>query len=248
MAPTVRLLARPGIAAALGALSLAPSKVQGQSARSRSVIDGFVSDSNLVALGEATASLLGSPLRVTTGENGRFRVVVIPAGQYILMLHRVGYAPVSAGIQIGDADTLRLSFTMRRIVTALDTMVVSAKAMVARMTEFDERRKLGFGTFITAEQIEGRHAVALGDVLRTIPSVNVVDGGSNTQLAFSTRTSSCPMQIVIDGVQLPTPANLRALPPPSDIMGMEVYAGPATIPLRYKSSNSGCGVILIWTK
>ncbi len=219
-----------------------------QTARSRSVIDGVVSDTNLVALAEATVAVLGSSLHVTTGPSGRFRIMAVPAGQYIVTVHRVGYAPMSAAVQVGDADTLRLSFAMRPIATALDTVVVSAKALATRMKDFEDRRRLGFGTFITAEQIEQRHAVALADILRGIPSLRVVDTGPNGQLAYSTRTSSCPMRIVIDDVLIPAPANLRALLSPSDIMAIEVYAGPATIPLQFKSANSGCGVILIWTK
>jgi hypothetical protein len=235
----------PALFAALGGLAIVSSA---QASRSRSVIDGMVSDTNLVALGEATVTVLGSSLHVTTGSNGRFRVLAVPAGRYLVTVHRVGYVPVAAAIQVGAADTLRLSFAMRRIVTALDTVIVSAKAMVARMNDFEARRKLGQGTFITADQIEQRHAVVTADLLRAIPSLLVVDSGPKGQWAYSTRTSSCLMQVAVDNVLLPTPTNLRLLLPPGDIMGIEVYSGPATIPLQFKSTNSSCGVILIWTK
>ena len=39
-------------------------------------------------------------LHVTTGANGRFRVVAVPPGQYILTVHRVGYVPLAAAVQI----------------------------------------------------------------------------------------------------------------------------------------------------
>jgi hypothetical protein len=235
----------PALFAALGGLAIVSSA---QAQGSRSVIDGIVSDTNLVALGDATVTVLGSSLHVTTGTNGRFRVIAVPAGQYLLTVHRVGFVPVAAAIQVGPADTLRLSFAMRRIVTALDTVIVSAKAMVARMNDFEARRKLGLGTFITADQIDQRRAVVTADLLRAIPSLLVVDSGPKGQWAYSTRTSSCLMQVAVDNVLLPTPTNLRMLVPPADIMGIEVYSGPATIPLQFKSANSGCGVILIWTK
>jgi hypothetical protein len=237
-----------GVLSALGVPSLVPSALGAQPPRSRSIIDGLVSDSNLVPLGEAVVSVLGSPLRVTTGDNGRFRIVAVPAGQYIVMVHRVGYAPMSAAIQIGTTDTLRFSFAMHRIATALDTVVVSAKRLAARMAEFEERRKLGFGTFITAEDIRQRNPVALGEVLRGIPSISVTGSGYNRQVVTSTRSSRCPMQVVIDGVLLPMPTDLASLVPPSEVAGIEVYAGPATSPVQYKAAGSACGVILIWTK
>ena len=136
---------------------------------------------------------------------------------------------------------------MRRIATELDTVIVSARRMVARMTEFEERRKAGFGTFITAEQIRQRAPVLLGDVLRGIPSIKIVGQGM-TQIAYSTRTSSCPLQVVLDDVLLPPRTDIASLVSPSEVMAIEVYSGPATIPLQYRHSNSGCGVILIWTK
>ena len=215
--------------------------------RSQSVIDGFVSDTNLVALGEATVTVLGSRLHVTTSENGRFRINAVPAGKYILTLHRVGYVPVASAVQIGDGDTLRLSFAMNRIVTPLDTVVVTAKRVLDRMSGFEERRKFGFGRFVTAEDIERRSAIYVSDILRAMPDITVIET-LRGETAYNTRTSHCQFQFVLDEVLLPTPTDLHLLPSVHDVAGIEVYYGPATIPLQYKSANSGCGVILIWTK
>jgi len=235
------------LAGGIGLLAL-PSRLAAQGARARSVIDGAVSDTNLIALSEATVAVLGSPLRVTTGTNGRFRIVAVAPGQYILTVHHIGYVPVAAAIQVGDADTLRFSFAMRRIATELDTIVVSAKLMLARMAAFEERRKLGFGTFITAEDIKRRNPVALGEVLRGIPSISIKGTGYDPQIPTSTRSSKCPLQVVLDDVLLPPSTDLATLIEPSAVMGIEVYSGPATAPLQYKSAKAGCGVILIWTK
>jgi hypothetical protein len=59
---------------------------------------------------------------------------------------------------------------------------------------------------------------------------------------------ACPMQVVLDQVPLPMPFNLDLLPPPRDLAGIEVYAGPSTTPLQFSGYNRGCGVILVWTK
>ena len=34
----------------------------------------------------------------------------------------------------------------------------------------------------------------------------------------------------------------------AEIAGVEIYSGPATIPLEYKRQGTKCGVILIWTR
>jgi hypothetical protein len=65
------------------------------------------------------------------------------------------------------------------------------------------------------------------------------------------------MRVMIDEVLAPeeqmastTATNLAHLPPPSDIHGIEVFAGPASIPGKYSGLGSGkwCGLIMLWTK
>src|ERR1043165_8862731 len=74
-------------------------------------IDGVVTDTNLVSLADATVSILGSNIRVVTGANGRFRIVGVPAAEYIFVVHHVGYRPASATMRVGEVDTLRPAFT-----------------------------------------------------------------------------------------------------------------------------------------
>lgn len=47
---------------------------------------------------------------------------------------------------------------------------------------------------------------------------------------------------------MPTPFNLELLPTPKTLAGIEVYAGPSTVPPQFSGMNRGCGVILVWTK
>jgi hypothetical protein len=63
-----------------------------------------------------------------------------------------------------------------------------------------------------------------------------------------TGQAACFMTVLVDGVAMPAPFNLDLLPSPHDLAGIEVYAGPATIPPQYSGYNRGCGLILIWTK
>ncbi len=219
-----------------------------QSPTARGVIDGLVTDTNLVSLSGATVSLLGSTIRVTTGAGGRFRILALPPGQYLIVVHRLGYIPISATVYLADGDTLRTSFAMEQVASALDTVVTTAKALIDRLSEFEARRTLGFGTFITQEQIERRNSVYVADLLNGIPSVGISRRKLFTSEAYSTRSGGCPMRVFLDGVLLPLPTNLDDLPSPKEVAGIEIYSGSATIPVQYKTANSGCGVILVWTR
>jgi hypothetical protein len=229
------------------------AQAQGRSAPA--TIDGVVTDTGLVSLGDATASILGSTVQVVTGANGRFRIVGLPAGQYILVVRHLGYAPTSTALQAAPGDTLRMSFALTRIATALDTVVVTTKRYSMRMAEFEDRRKLGFGHFLTQADIEKRNGTFVSDLLRPILSVRIADGRKRfDQFAVNYR-DGCYFQLFLDGVALPTPTNLMDLPTPRELAGIEVYSGPATIPLQYKplghkgvGGGGFCGVILIWTK
>jgi carboxypeptidase family protein len=224
--------------------------VHAQSRLAPGTIDGVVTDANLASLTDATASILGSTIRVVTGANGRFRIVSVPAGQYILVVTRLGYRPSSMALQVAGGDTLRMSFTLERIATALDTIAITAKRYSMRMGEFEERRKLGFGQFMTQAEIEKRNSVFPSELMRTFMSVVVVltDRGFGHK-AMSYR-GGCEFQVYLDGTALPPPVNLDNLPTPKDLAGIEVYSGPAQIPLQYKTTAGGgfCGVILVWTK
>ena len=220
------------------------------------VIDGTVSDTNLVSLSDATASILGSSVHVTTGANGRFRINGLHAGEYILVVHRLGFKPVSASVQIAGADTLRMAFPLQPIATALDTVSIIGERMTARLSDFDQRKKEGFGHFITAAEIELRGSVFMADVFRTQLSVEIADDGHGRQRLMNTRgmtgllgTGVCPFQVFVDGVLQPPAPDINILVKPSEVAGVEIYSGGATIPLQYKTTaGSFCGVILIWTK
>lgn len=226
-------------------------------ARQFGVVDGIVSDTNLSPLQAAFVSILGTKIRVGTGPNGRFRITQVPAGQYLVIVKRVGYRPTSAVIEVPAFDTLRLSYALENIVTELNPVVVAEKPLSLKMGEFVARRRLGIGQFMTQEDIDRHNPVYPTELFRRFTSV-LVSPNRGRQLteyfALSQReggnpqTGACPMSVVLDDVPLPTPFNLDLLPPPRDLAGIEVYAGPSTTPAKYAGFNRGCGVILVWTK
>jgi len=198
------------------------------------VIDGVVTDTSLAPLADATASILGSEIRVTTGSNGRFRVVALPPGDYVLMIRRLGYAPSSTVAHVAERDTLRASFTLERLPTKLDAVVVVVSHPPTRMAEFEERRKRGEGQFMTQAEIEKVNEPHTSDLLGR----------------FTNRRARCVPQFFVDGVAIRMRDPDADLPTPKEIAGIEVYTNSATIPLQYKTMRAGgfCGVVLVWTR
>lgn len=229
--------------------------------RATGVIDGAVTDSALKPIAFAEISILRTDIKLQTNSLGRFRFVDVPAGQYLLIVRRIGMRPVSSIVQVGVRDTLRLSFTMESAVQSLDQVTVVEERKSLRMIEFEQRRQQGWGTFITQEQIERRNLPVAADYLRLIPNISLAPtpnaSGIPDLVAISKReggsiygdgAGACAMQIVVDNVPMPPRFPLELLPTPREIAGIEVYDGPATVPPQFNGLDRRCGMVLVWTR
>jgi hypothetical protein len=232
------------LALAIASRLALPQQVTTPRAARGGSLDGIVTDTSLVPLTNAIASIVGSGLQVVTGTNGRFRIVDVPAGRHYLLIRRVGFAPSSTELIMVPSDTLRMSFALVRIGT-LDTVVVAGTRLSPKMQEFEQRRKLAEGQFMTAADIDNLHVIAMEDVLRHLISNRV-----RSAVRVGVGSPCIHAQWYLDGVMLPPASKYDDLPPPSAIAGIEYYSGPTTIPVQYKSISSAgfCGVVLMWTK
>lgn len=277
-----RILSSPRFAALIGVALIATTPASAQVVRkglpgarqdstrrpapATGTIDGFVGDSLLTPIQAAEVKILSTNVKVVTGPNGRFRISQVPAGSYVLIVRRAGYHPTSTIAQVTAADTLRPSYTLERSATTLEAATITAERSSPRLAEFEARRKLGFGEFMTEKEINQRNSVVATDLLRRFVSINVSpsntnsSGGAPEYFALSRREGGsvlgatgggngyCAMQVYVDDVRMPVPFNLDMLPSPRLLSGIEVYAGSATLPAKYNTMDSGCGVVLVWTK
>jgi hypothetical protein len=213
------------------------------------VIDGAITDSSLAPLGDASAWVLGSRIEVLAGANGRFRIERLPAGRYLLLVRRIGFAPVSTAVQVDEGDTARVWFALNRATAALDTVRIVARNEFGRLSEFEMRRKTGDGQFMTQTEIEKLNLQDASDLLRHFMAVQITTAGI-TVSRRAMPAKSCPYQFYIDGVAIPTPNVFVDLPSPKEIAGIEVYRSAGTIPLQYKNTHGAgfCGVVLLWTR
>lgn len=251
-------------AAPVAAQRVNPARPESQAAqapRTTGVIDGAVTDSMLRPIGFAEITILRTDIKLQTNSAGRFRFLDVPRGQYLLIVRRIGFRPVSSIIQVEARDTLRLSFTMETTVQTLETVTVVEERRSLRMIEFDQRRKQGFGFFITGALIEQRNLPVAADYLRFAPGVSLAPSGQasgNPELVaiskreggsiFGDGAGACAMQVVIDGVPAPPRFPLELLPMPREIAGIEIYNGAATVPPQFSGVDRRCGMILVWTK
>jgi hypothetical protein len=196
----------------------------------------------------------------------------LDAGPITVRARRIGYrAGEVAGIVERGRNTMPLVLGEVTVPTLAAVRVVGDREVLSRNQEFETRRMLHQATAsITAADIDKRNPSDTWQMLTNVPSMRVIPFGPGVY-AMSARgvrsvvkpgdlelkTSACWYRVMIDGLALPdSMPDLGRLPRPSEVYGIEVFAGPATIPPQYNSplggaggaGNNYCGLIAIWRK
>lgn len=202
----------------------------------------------------------GEPL-ARADSTGTIRMRITGSAPFSGQLQRVGYVPSSihiSGREPGDSVVVLLAPVSAQ---ALGTVEVRTNLAVTRFSDFDRRRLSGSpGIFLTDSQIVKGGHIRLTDLFRRFPSIRIIDS-AGTFLVTSSRAQKpvmkpgasglapCVFQVVVDDVQMPWGFDMDLLIR-DDIHGMEIYPGPATIPVEYRSTrpDAMCGMIVIWTK
>lgn len=216
--------------------------------------------------------------------SGRFRLRDVPPGEHLVVLRAAGFRTESSTVTIDFDEVVSLEIALTRSTgTVLPERVVTATAeerVPAHLVEFVERRKMGPGHFLTrAEFAKAEGGLRqTGDVIATVPGVNVRRGSNriwvasgratNTGCAFCAMSvdalnradvaagarPACFMDVYLNGALVfdsRHPGNGLFdvnTIPPEQIGGVEVYASTAQVPAKYNRTGSSCGVLLIWTR
>src|SRR6185503_10969435 len=99
----------------------------------------------------ANAEVLVDSLRARTSDSGRFLLHLPVAAEKQVAVRAVGFQPSVAMVNIGALDTTVVNFTLTPVVQTLDSVTVKAQAVSTspKMLGFEDRRKAGFGYFVT---------------------------------------------------------------------------------------------------
>ena len=195
----------------------------------RGTIDALVADSTLAPLEGAVGSFPVLGLEVRTQKDGRFRITDLAAGQYTVVVRRVGFVPISTTVTVTAGDTVRRTVVLRAPQTTLPVVTINVK--VAVPSEFEVRRAAAFGEFLGDSEIKKLNLSETRDLLRAFHSVAV-----SQNRVLNTRTfaaESCPYRVYVDGAAVVLRDLRSDLPRPDELVGIEVYANSATVPDQY---------------
>jgi len=225
-------------------------------------VTGRVTDKTSgVALAGAQVSIVGTTIRALTGQDGRYRVVNVPAGAQNVRVSFIGYGSATQPVTVPSSGTTALDFAIAQVPVGLDAVVVTATGDQAVREQ---------GTVAHSIDLHDRTAQAvtsnLSDALNsTIPGVLVQasggTSGTGTRIRIrgsnSVSLSNEPV-LLVDGIRVENSANSTSIGvggqtpsrlndiSPQDLEAVQVASGPAASVLY--GTDAANGAILMRTR
>ncbi len=199
----------------------------------------------------ARVSIWGSRHAATTNEDGQYTIGDIPPGTHTLEARAIGFVPSRTAVDLFAQQPMTADVSMTDFPTEIDTVRVLAMRprLATSPGSFEHRRRLGYGTFLDAEQIERRSPQQFSDLLRSTRGVQVAANGvSSAQVMMegSSPNALCEPLLVLDGQRVPLYGmNINDLIPSHMVRAVEIYPRRMEAPPEFQSIE--CGTIVVWT-
>jgi TonB-dependent starch-binding outer membrane protein SusC len=241
------------------------------------VVSGRVTDRATGAPVVGAAVLLdGTRLGVTVGEDGRFRIANVPAGDYRVTARRIGYLPLTHLVSVADDSTAATDFALVASATMLNEVVITGVPLAT------SRRTIGNAiTTVDAAAVSDQTATTTVSELLAAraPGVSVLSSSGTPGTSGTIRirgtgslASTSDPVVYVDGVRISSgvagnfrnsyespsaalsarqsgggqDASLLGNLSPEEVESIEVIKGPAAATLY--GADAANGVIQIITK
>jgi TonB-linked SusC/RagA family outer membrane protein len=246
---------------AIGAMTTALLTTAAAVGRAQGTLTGTVTAQvGGTPLQEARIIIVGTSLVGSSGPDGKFRLVRVPAGTAEVRVIRVGYAEQKKSVRIVDGQTATLDFAMAQSVVQLAEVVTTATG---------EQRRVEVGTAVENLSVSAITATSpvrtISDVLAArVPGVMVQAGtqtGSGQRIrvrGISSLSLSNEPIFVIDGIRMSSNNGSTSFGnggndfsrlgdiSPEDIDNIEIVKGPSAATLY--GTDAANGVVVITTK
>jgi TPR repeat protein len=193
--------------------------------------------------------------RTISNQQGRFALPRITPGLAEIRFQRLGYEPRTSTVIVQPGTTIDILATMStQPIPLAPIQVVAVRSPYLERNGFYERSIQTWGTQFGPAEIEALQPQTLSELIFRVPAVEVEGGrqtGSPARVVSRRRTgateAACVLDIYMDGVRMEN-YNFNEIPP-MQVEALEIFQG-LDVPAQFqrRSSESGCGIVLIWTK
>ncbi len=225
----------------------------------------------------ATVAIETLGLTASTDAEGHFRLTGIRPGSQSLTIRKIGFVAATSVITFRSDDSLNSELMLVRIQAAqtLAGVRVEERSMQGwKMQEFEDRRRMGVGQFITRDLIDRNRGRLLPDLLALISGPKILNGEAGNAWAFSgggttsflnngpvldkldrllgASNGLCYTAVYLDGVVAYSGTyqerlfDLNSLRPES-LAAIEYYRSGME-PIQYAALRNACGLLLLWSR
>ncbi len=168
---------------------------------------------------------------VITGASGRALLPDVTPGLLRMRAKRIGFKPGALSITLGPGRNTVPILLSNVSVPALDTVrIVAGKLSSRRFDGFEQRRRTGIGSYITAEEVERLHPYQLTSLLQVRPGISIRDDGGDQLVMMRGMFGSCSPTVWVDGMVAVYPVKQA---------GGQVMSSPAEALASKGVTNSG---------
>ncbi|WP_420635418.1 carboxypeptidase regulatory-like domain-containing protein [Candidatus Palauibacter sp.] len=201
------------------------------------------------AIRTAAVTVAGRPAAVESDRWGRFILTGVPAGPHELQVRRLGYAPLRHTINVKSGLATEVEIGLVPAPVEMEPLIATTTWSPRLETKgFYDRRywgeMLGIGEFITQDYLERWRPYRISQLLSN-------HTGLRLQLLRARRSPWDPrggcLSIYLDNMNV-TNLPIDTIVIPSEVAGVEVYRAPVSLPAGLMRFQSGCDLVLIWTK
>ena len=164
------------------------------------------------ALADVGVQVVGTTLGVTTGVDGRFTLVNVPAGTVTIQLRRLGFTPKTVtGLLLDAGKTLEQNVTLEAATITLTAQVVTAAAERGSVNEALDAQRTATGVVnaITAEQIAKSPDSDAAQAVQRVSGVTVQGGKYVFVRGLGERYTTTQL----NGTRVPSPEPERRVVP-----------------------------------
>jgi hypothetical protein len=193
-----------------------------------------VADVSLLPIMDAEVSMPDLYRSVKSNEQGAFRLADVPAGTHRVIVRRTGFGPMETQIIFKEGETQQ-----NRVVLSPGPSGDERVTERVLIPSFEENRKAGVGVFMTRVELDRQRGRRLSDVVARIPGASMSRGGCYAQVyvnnSLMNRGSPTP----------PFDINTMAT---DQVEALEYYRSSAETPIKYRTDDASCGVLIVWTR
>lgn len=223
-------------------------------------ITGIVRDSAARPITGADVVAHPGEHRTRTDSAGRFAFAGLGPDKYKVRARRLGYAPDEWDVSLSKGGQVDIQLVLKHSMPMLDTVTIRADRECSRysLDGFVCRRRGGYGVFLDYTEIDDKEPIWVADLFRDIKGFRT-DVRATPYGPVRVPVHALPwgcVSTLVDG-RLANAA-LRVPDDPYDLVAVEVYARPDSVPREYQEftwprsgniTRSGrCSVVIFWTR